>query len=357
MKFLSLVCTSFLFFSTNLHAQNLVPNPGFEELTSCPNGMSADSTGIEKARYWFSTDKNNSPDLFNECTGKEWGYPGTGNIPPKSGKGYAGIMCFSERLEVRLKSPLIKNKTYRVQMYVCKDSTWKSRFFYPGFYFCFSKIKVIKKYIDDSLIYRKVISIVKNDSNEPEHPLWKLFSAYYTAKGGENYFAFGGLNSAKVIEKINDEEYHHTVPYFYPYYFVDNISVEEDTVSAPVAFQGKLVAGEKLTLKNIFFETAKANLLSTSYNELDALAKAMKNNPSVALNISGHTDSTGNEMSNIELSTKRAEAVRNYLVKKGIALKRLSCKGFGSASPVADNKTEEGRKSNRRVEIEVTETH
>ncbi len=90
--------------------------------------------------------------------------------------------------------------------------------------------------------------------------------------------------------------------------------------------------------------------------ELDVLAKALQDSPLISLNISGYTDSTGNEKSNVELSAKRAEAVRNYLVKKGIVLKRLNCSGFGSANPVADNKTEEGRKSNRRVEIEVNGT-
>lgn len=162
-----------------------------------------------------------------------------------------------------------------------------------------------------------------------------------------------------MIDEILNKEWHHTIP-FSAYYYIDDVSVEEDTTvltSPPIAFQGKLITGQKLTLKNIFFETSKANLLPASNNELDALAKALKNDPLVSLNIFGYTDSTGNEMSNIELSTKRAEAVRNYLVRKGIALKRFSCKGFGSANPVADNKTEEGRKCNRRVEIQVTRTH
>jgi outer membrane protein OmpA-like peptidoglycan-associated protein len=363
MRFLLSVCTSFFFFTTNLLAQNLVPNPGFEELTSCPVDISVDSTGIAKAKYWFTTDKKNTPDLYNECTrkGEHYTMLGTQNTPARSGKGYAGIWCFSERLEVRLKSPLVKNKMYRVQIYVYHDdSTGQVHFYYPGFYFCFSKIVIIKKYIEDSLINKKVIRIVKSDSIEANRSKWQLFSAYYTARGGENYFAFGGLNSSKVIDKIYDEEYHHTIKYYYPYYYIDDVSVEEDTTvstSAPLAFQGKLVSGEILTLKNIFFETSKANLLSTSNKELDVLAKALQNNLLVSLNIFGYTDSKGNEASNIELSTKRAEAVRNYLVSKGIALKRFNCKGFGSANAVADNKTEEGRKSNRRVEIEVTGTH
>ncbi|HTB32466.1 MAG TPA: OmpA family protein, partial [Bacteroidia bacterium] len=260
-------------------------------------------------------------------------------------------------------SPLVKNKTYRVQIYVCTPFNERSLFSYPSIlHFCFTKNLLTFKYMADSLKDRRVIRIVDNDSNRSDHCKWKLFSARYKAKGGENYFAFGGLYYP---ESVDDKLYGYDGgrrinPFKAYYYYLDDVSVEEDTTvssSSPIAFQGKLVAGQKLTLKNIYFEASKANLLPASNKELDTLAKAMQNNRLVSLNISGYTDSTGNEMSNIELSTKRAEAVRNYLIGKGIALQRVNCKGFGSANPVADNKTEEGRKSNRRVEIEVTGTH
>ncbi|HVA98187.1 MAG TPA: OmpA family protein, partial [Bacteroidia bacterium] len=331
----------------------LVPNPSFEELTSCPFEVSVDSTGIAKAKYWFTTDKKNSPDLLNECNRNIYGVsvPGTQNLWAKTGKGYAGIASASEHLEIKLKSPLVKNKTYRVQMYVSNLVNAKSALSYTSnISFCFSNNLISKKDIEDSLINRNTIGIVKNNSDY-NHSKWKLFSADYKASGGEIYFAFGGFINLNVLEKMLEK---HIIS---PYYYIDDVSVKEidSTVStAPrLAFQGKLVIGQKLELKNIFFETSKANLLSTSDNELDKLAKAMQNNLSVSLNIFGYTDNTGNETSNIELSTKRAEAVRNYLVKKGIDSKRLNCKGFGSTNPVADNKTEKGRKNNRRVEIEV----
>jgi len=132
MKLLFLVSTAFLFITANLPAQNLVPNPGFEEITSCPVAVSDDSTGIEKAKHWFTTDKNGSPDLYNECTGTEYFYPWAykvPHVPAKSGKGYAGFECLQERLEVQLKSPLVKNKIYRVQMYVCTPFNERSLFF------------------------------------------------------------------------------------------------------------------------------------------------------------------------------------------------------------------------------------
>ena len=69
----------------------------------------------------------------------------------------------------------------------------------------------------------------------------------------------------------------------------------------------------------------------------------------------GYTDNTGSATTNTALSEKRAEAVVNYLVHKGISKSRLSHKGFGDAKPVGDNSTEEGRKKNRRVEFIVVE--
>ena len=226
MKFLFLICTSFLFFTTNLPAQNLVPNPGFEELTSCSAGLADDSIGIEKARYWFTTDKRNSPDIYNECTGKDWGDPEAPKVPPKSGKGYAGIYCFAERLEVRLKSPLVKNKTYSVQMYVCTPFNERPLFSYPSILrFCFTKDVLTKKYMVDSVIDRRVIRIVNSDSNRSVHTKWKLFSARYRAKGGENYLTFGGLNTSDImdIKLMYDSQGREINPFKAYHYYIDEM--------------------------------------------------------------------------------------------------------------------------------------
>jgi outer membrane protein OmpA-like peptidoglycan-associated protein len=80
----------------------------------------------------------------------------------------------------------------------------------------------------------------------------------------------------------------------------------------------------------------------------------MNDNPSYLLGIEGHTDNTGDKTKNLTLSQKRADAVKNYLVKKGIDASRLTAKGFGDTVPVADNKTADGRAKNRRVEFKVT---
>ena len=108
-----------------------------------------------------------------------------------------------------------------------------------------------------------------------------------------------------------------------------------------------------LVLKNIFFETNSAQLQQISMIEINKLLQLMTENPTLKLQINGHTDNTGQPATNLKLSSNRAKAVVDYLVGKGIDIKRLVYKGFGETKPVADNKTEAGRAQNRRTEFVV----
>jgi outer membrane protein OmpA-like peptidoglycan-associated protein len=86
---------------------------------------------------------------------------------------------------------------------------------------------------------------------------------------------------------------------------------------------------------------------------MKALAGLLKTKPNARLLISGHTDSVGKPESNLLLSKNRANAVKNYLIKQGVAASRLVTEWFGAAQPVADNATAEGRAKNRRVEMKM----
>lgn len=108
-----------------------------------------------------------------------------------------------------------------------------------------------------------------------------------------------------------------------------------------------------VVLKNIFFDVNKYDLQQSSVTELDILVKLLNENPGLRIEISGHTDNVGKPADNLVLSNNRAKAVVNYLVSKGIALNRLSPKGYGETKPVAENKTEEGRAQNRRTEMMI----
>ncbi|MBU2651047.1 MAG: OmpA family protein [Bacteroidetes bacterium] len=115
----------------------------------------------------------------------------------------------------------------------------------------------------------------------------------------------------------------------------------------------KVEVGSKIVLKNIFFEFNKATLKPESIPELERLIKLLNDVPSLKIEISGHTDNVGSELYNQDLSEKRAQAVVEYLVDKGVEQDRLTYKGYGFAQPIAGNDTEEGRAMNRRTEFKV----
>jgi len=106
-------------------------------------------------------------------------------------------------------------------------------------------------------------------------------------------------------------------------------------------------------LKDLRFETGKAELLPQSTNTLDEAVKVLKNNPGVKIIIEGHTDDVGTEESNLTLSQARADAVLNYMVSKGVDQGRLTAKGYGESKPIASNDTADGRAQNRRVQLTV----
>ena len=108
---------------------------------------------------------------------------------------------------------------------------------------------------------------------------------------------------------------------------------------------------EAIVLKDILFQTAKWDLEPSSFESLNAVIAFLKSNPSIRIQINGHTDNIGKEDANLQLSTMRARSVVDYIKQNGIAENRLIFKGFGSSMPIGDNLTEEGRAKNRRTEM------
>ena len=106
-------------------------------------------------------------------------------------------------------------------------------------------------------------------------------------------------------------------------------------------------------LENVFFDTGKATLKPASNKALNDLFEVMSLKETLVIEISGHTDSIGGEELNKKLSEDRANAVRNFLIQKGIAPNRVTAKGYWFSVPIAGNDTEEGRAKNRRTEVMV----
>lgn len=118
-------------------------------------------------------------------------------------------------------------------------------------------------------------------------------------------------------------------------------------------FLTPLAPGASIRLNNIFFKKGTGNILKESFPELDRLVGIMNANPSLEIEIEGHTDGLGSAKSSLELSEKRVESVKEYLVNRGIDKRRISGTGYGGAKPIVNNSTEENRAKNRRVEIKI----
>lgn len=132
--------------------------------------------------------------------------------------------------------------------------------------------------------------------------------------------------------------------------------VEVGTSTEPVILKipmSPLVAGEKVAMRNVFFDTNSTALKPESYIELDRLVDIMKSNTELRIEIGGHTDNVGTAEYNKRLSDGRAQTTVDYLISKGIDGQRITHKGYGMTQPMADNDTEEGRAMNRRIEAKI----
>ncbi|MFM8709907.1 MAG: OmpA family protein [Sphingomonadales bacterium] len=135
-------------------------------------------------------------------------------------------------------------------------------------------------------------------------------------------------------------------------YFLKN-GISDSTAQKNIVLQ-PIEKNAAIVLKNIFFETNRFELSPASLTELDKLVTLLQENPTIKIEIGGHTDNVGKAADNLTLSDHRAKAVVDYLQGKRIDPARLTAKGYGMTQPVSDNSTPEGRALNRRTEMKIT---
>jgi outer membrane protein OmpA-like peptidoglycan-associated protein/tetratricopeptide (TPR) repeat protein len=211
---------------------------------------------------------------------------------------------------------------------------------------------------------------LRNDIR-PARTLWvkgKVFDKK-SGKGLPSSVELTDLSTKNLLSKVQTDEtgnYLITLPVGKDYafnvnrkgylMFSENYSLSQKTpdstyhVDIPLQ---PLETNAAVVLKNIFYDLNKYDLKPESQVELDKLVQLMKDNPTLAIQINGHTDNIGKPADNLVLSQNRAKAVVSYLTVKGIDPKRLSFKGWGDTQPIADNKSEAGRAQNRRTELKV----
>ncbi len=150
--------------------------------------------------------------------------------------------------------------------------------------------------------------------------------------------ALGGLGGAGIGKMMDDQER-------------DMRTALAASEAAAVAREGNLLA---VTFKgDVTFDTNSAVVRPGLYSEINRVAGILNQYPSTFVRVEGHTDSRGSDEYNRELSIRRANAVKNLLLQRGVADSRIEVVGFGETMPVATNDTEAGRQKNRRVEIKI----
>lgn len=125
----------------------------------------------------------------------------------------------------------------------------------------------------------------------------------------------------------------------------------DEQFTEPFFVNVKFEPARSYRLDNVYFDSGKSTLRRESFTELDELVSYMKWKENEKIEIGGHTDNVGTDADNLKLSQQRAEAIRQYLIKKGIHPTRVIAKGYGASEPIADNSTDEGRQKNRRTEV------
>lgn len=178
------------------------------------------------------------------------------------------------------------------------------------------------------IVKNEIVSLVESDSISGEYLMVLTQGSEYALYVNKRGYLFNSLN--------------------FNYSEVTDFEPLEKNIELEPALKGSVSV-----LKNIFFDVDKYDLKDKSITELDKIVRFLQENPKIKVEISGHTDNTGNQAYNQQLSEKRAQSVYSFIISKGIDPKRITWKGFGSTHPIAPNESEEGRQQNRRIEFAI----
>ena len=331
--------------------KNLVPNGSFENYRK-------KSGNIKQAIPWQQIA---SVDYYQEPISNDTSL----SKGARTGKCYAGLRFqkkYKEFLQVKFSEPLHRGTTYEYEMYI-RLAFWSNASL-KSFGALFTKMGY--KSQGDAVKSALIDSVSKKGSFINGYKWFKI-SGKYLADGGEKYLTIGNFspNVKKDMIRMNVFK----LGFKEAYYFVDDISLvkakeavekvkveivgsfnlEQDSV---LEVKKDIKVGEKIALKNIFFENARYYLLPESYAELNKLAQYLLRNPQMEVQINGHSDNVGSKNKNQKISEQRAREVFEYLIKKGVQNK-MYFKGYGSLLPIASNDTDSDRAKNRRVEFEI----
>ncbi len=335
---------------------NIIPNPGFEQYASTPIGWFYKGSHFTSVmKYWFSA-TTASPDVFGPKVRvpTQWAARGFGQQRAKSGKSMVGITVYGcengkphcrEYIEIQLKEPLVPGQTYYA-------SFWTTRL--PrslginnlGMHFSQKRLQA-----NTDRTLDVIPQVLSKDIKRSPAGKWIQITGEFTATTEAEFLTIGNFftDSLSTINRTFANQLN------FAYYYIDDVVVRKTEPILPVPVKADdltniaIEEGITVTLKDIFFDTDKAELLPRSFVELRKLVLLMKKHSTMVIEIAGHTDDQGSDRYNMALSRKRARAVVDFLADNGVARDRIRYQGFGATHPIASNDTEAGRQLNRRV--------
>jgi len=341
-------------FQEGVRAQNLVPNPGFEEFRQCPRLLGNVAADLSE----WDTPTQGSTDFFHACS-QTMGAPENfnGRQGAREGEGYAGFYAYApddyrEYLQVALLQPLEKDRSYQVSFWVSLSE--RSDFAVEGLGVLFAREALqvrTKKNLSKKLWYAQKGNQYHYLEGKGEGYLadtegWQEVRIDFVARGTERYLLLGNFLPNNQTRKQETGRSSNKGAYYY----LDRVSVRsEGPQAAPAAYP----LDSLLVLPALLFEFDTAVLTPTGEAELRKLSALVRTDPAYLLELRGHTDALGSAAYNQVLSERRCRAVAGYLGSQGLEPERIRWQAYGASRPVADNATPEGRRQNRRVEFRI----
>jgi len=355
-------------------SQNLVLNPSFENHRHCPDDIGRFNNNVEN----WSTPAGTT-DYMHNCSRTVGFINFNGKQNALTGNAYAGFYVLSpnnyrEYAQGKLSAKLEKGKKYVLTYSVslAEYSTHAIQDFSVAFTSRALHIMDVATTSNISIITSKKLSKAKGlvfnfyHQNQPifyrSKDVWLKVSIPFIAKGYETHFTIGNFQNNKKTKKLKVSN---SKQKQFAYYYLDDVRIEsaekinevrKDIVQTIIPTGNKPIHIEKNKVhifKNVLFKHDKSDLQPVSKTELNNLIRILKRDATTQVEIYGHTDNTGTEKRNFELSKERAKAVADYLISMNIDEKRIKWFGYGSTKPITTNETVEGKAQNRRVAFQL----
>lgn len=352
--------------------KNLVTNPSFDELM----GKVKTRGQIEMATGWSSPSETDKADLFIKGNDKKPDINNPDNTfgreEPIDGDVYAGFMAYSYKeavprtyLQTKLEKPLIAGKTYCVRFFVSLSDLSKYAVNNIGM-----NISAKSPKDKDLLAYSVQASVVKRGNPiYNDNSYWQEVCGTFVAAGGEKYITIGNFEKQDLVktEKMKRPSEYKQQQTNDAYYFIENVSIVNSAddpecacgtkdekgmqvvYTKEISSEGDLTAEQKINMISVYFEENQTAVTEAFFPQINELIKEMQGNSAMRIQVVGHSDFNEAQSVTVDHSAKRAEAVKAYIVSKGIDANRLEVVAKKDSEPATDDQTKAGRAQNRRV--------